>query len=213
MSDESRIQSDASPTLEIQRLEAVVAQNPGAVECMALAEAQRRRGRPDEAERIVREAIRLNPDRSEAVAILCLALLDQGREEDSRKVLSQVADDVLASCVSEQDYSGEISDPELESAFDHAEADTDHVMDADRVAREAMQEADLDLPEGFNTSTMADLLERQGDAATAERIRSSLSIPAPSEEAGEGLFPLDGPLNRQATLETLEQWLENVRRN
>ena len=210
---ESRTELQGNPTSTIERLAAVVARDPGAAEFPALAEAQRREGRPDEAERVAREGLLRSPERTEALAVLCLALLDQGRNEEVRRALSPVADAVLASGVSDLDFAGEISDPEFENAFDHAEADTEQVMDADRLAREAMQEADLDLPEGFNTSTMANLLERQGDEAGAERIRNALVSRDEALEAGEGLFPLDGPEHQQAAIQTLERWLSNLRRH
>ena len=193
------------------RLEANVARDSGANAFPALAEVHRRAGRPDEAERVVREGLRCCPDRAEARAVLCLALLDQGRAADARRELERVADDLLAAEMLASDYTGELSERELESAFDRAEADVEQVVDADRVAQEAMEEADLGLPEGFNTSTMADLLEAQGDSGGAARIRSALHYANEDAEVGEGLFPLDGPADRQKTLKTLERWLGNVR--
>lgn len=193
------------------RLEAIVARDPGAEPFPALAEVYRRAGRPDEAERVVREGRRSRPDRVEASVVLCLALLDQGRDAEMRRELERAADDFLAAEVAAGEYSEAISDGEVERAFDHAEADVEEVLDADRVAQEAMAQADLALPEGFHTSTMADLLEAQGDVSGAERIRSALQSAPEAADAGEGLFPLDGPVDRQKTLETLERWLSNVR--
>jgi tetratricopeptide (TPR) repeat protein len=203
-------QSYAQRALET-RLEAIVARDPGADAFPALAESHRRSGRPDEAERVAREGLRCRPDRIEARTVLCLALLDQGRNDDAHRELERAADDLLAAGVLESDYSGEISEGELESAFDRAEADVEEVVDADRVAQEAIEEADLGLPEGFKTSTMADLLEAQGDLGGATRIRSALQLADDEEHVGEGLFPLDGPVDRQKTLKTLERWLGNVR--
>ena len=211
MSDPTRTPTGASQVLETGRLEASVARDPGADAFPALAEAHRRGGRPDEAERVVREGLRCRPDRVEARAVLCLALLDQGRFDDMRRELERAADELLAAEVSASDYSGEISEGELESAFDRAEADVEQVVDADRLAQQAMQEGDLGLPEGFNTSTMADLLEAQGDTGGASRIRSALEFAHEEEDVGEGLFPLDGPADQQDTLKTLERWLGNVR--
>jgi len=196
---------------DTERLETIVARDPGAAAFPALAEAHRRGGRPDEAERILRAGLRIRPDRVEARAVLCLALLDQQRDDDARRELENAADELLAAEVSVSDYSGEVSEVELESAFGRAETDVDQVVDADRLAREAIEEANLDLPEGFNTSTMADLLEAQGDAGGAARIRSNLEFSHQEADFGEGLFPLDGPVDQQKTLKTLERWLGNVR--
>lgn len=197
--------------LETRRLEEIVVRDPGAAAFPALAEAHRRGGRPDEAERVLREGLRCRPDRLEARAVLCLALLDQGRADDARRELECAADELLAAEVSTGDYSGEISEHELESAFDRAEADVEQVLDADRLAQEAIEEADLSVPEGFNTATMADLLEAQGNQGAASRIRSTLDVGNEDDAVGEGLFPLDGPLEQQKTLKTLERWLGNVR--
>ena len=211
MSDQSRTPTGASQVLETGRLEASVARDPGADAFPALAEAHRRGGRPDEAERVVREGLRCRPDRVEARAVLYLALLDQGRVDDMRRELERAADELLAAEVSASDYSGEISEGELESAFDRAEADVEQVVDADLLAPQAMQEGDLGLPEVYNTSTLADLLEAQGDTGGASRIRSALEFAHEEEDVGEGLFPLDGPADQQDTLKTLERWLGNVR--
>ncbi len=211
MSDQSRIPSSPQRVIDTARLEAIVSLDPGADAFPALAEALRRGGRPDEAERVLREGLRCRPDRVDARAVLCLTLLDQGRDAEARRELERAADDFLAAEVSMGDYSGEISEQELERAFDHAEADVEQVVDADRLAQKAIDEAELGLPEGFNTSTMANLLEAQGDADGALRIRSSLQLGHEEEDVGEGLFPLDGPEEKQKTLKTLERWLGNLR--
>jgi len=211
VSEQSRTPSNRQRVIDTDRLEAIVSRDPGADAFPALAEAFRRARRPDEAERVLRQGLRCCPDRTEARAVLCLTLLDQGRGDEARRELERAADDLLAAEVSAGDYSGEISEHELESAFDHAEADVEQVVDADRLAREAIDDAQLGLPEGFNTSTMANLLEAQGDANGALRIRSSLQFGLEEEDVGEGLFPLDGSLEKQKTLKTLERWLGNVR--
>jgi len=211
VSNPTRVPSSPQRVIDTDRLAAIVSRDPGSNAFPALAEALRRVGRPDEAERVLREGLRNRPDRVDARAVLCLTLLDQGRDDEARQELERAADELLGAQVSTGDYSGEISDNELESAFVHAEADLEQVVDADSLAEEAIKEAEFGLPEGFQTSTMADLLEAQGDVDGAEQIRSSLQSGYAEEDVGEGLFPLDGPEEKQKTLKTLERWLGNVR--
>lgn len=209
-------------------LRAAVRADAGARPFPALAEACRRAGRPDEAERVARSGLARRPDRIEAHVVLCLALLDQGRADEARRVLERVADDTLAAHGPLGDP-GTVSDRELDRAFAAAETDPGEVLDADRVAQEALGEGDLALAEAFDpsagsafaTATMAELLARQGDLESASRIRTALRDrdrpggPAAGrapEDPGEGLFPLDGPSRRRETLATLERWLENLRR-
>jgi hypothetical protein len=89
------------------------------------------------------------------------------------------------------------------------------VIDADRVAEQALREAELGpadeiSPPGaadspFATRTMAELLERQGDRAGAERIRSRLGR---SREAPAGASASD---RRGRVVRELERWLANLR--
>ena len=102
-----------------------------------------------------------------------------------------------------------IEDAEIEAAFEAAETDTDQIVDADRIAHEAMRAARLDEPEGlakrpnspFATRTMADLLERQGHDHDAEAIRSALEGASSRRR-----------LSRAQQIETLERWLHNLQR-
>ena len=219
MPDGSREMPDrtSEPAPETRRMITAVESDPGAEEFPALAEAHRRGGRPDEAERVIRAGLRCRPDRTEARAVLCLVLLDQGRDDDARRELERVADDVLASAVLASDYSGEISESELDRAFAGAEAVAEQVIDADRLAQEAMRGIDSRVPDSFKTPTMARLLEEQGDLDGAARIRAALAderertrARVKGNDPGEGLFPLDAPSHRKNRLRTLERWLEKV---
>jgi hypothetical protein len=78
------------------------------------------------------------------------------------------------------------------------------MLDVNDVAEAALRQERLDEPEvafapsehpAFATETMANLLESQGDAQGAERIRSSLSECASGEAA---VAPLDDPLSAVA---------------
>jgi hypothetical protein len=121
----------------------------------------------------------------------------------------------------------DVTEGEIAQAFDSAEPDLDQVVDADRVAQEAMRVAALDQPEAvsvssdpmFSTETMAELLERQGDAEGAAQIRVTLEADAGA--AGAGPFDLEGdpeggkhrppPAPRERVIGILENWLENLR--
>jgi hypothetical protein len=111
---------------------------------------------------------------------------------------------------------GRLGDAELESAFDDARPETDAMIDADGIAFEAIRRARLDEPEiaplpapdsPFHTRTLADLLERQGDAESADAIRSALAVGASESSAPRAL---DGEA-RARTIQTLERWLARLR--
>lgn len=206
----------------IELLEATVAGDPGSSAFPALAEAYRRAGRSADAERVAREGLVRKPGSLPGVLALVLVLLDTGRAGEARRILERAAAEVLAEGAPPRapdgalDLDGDVSDAELDLAFAGAETDRDEVLDADRVALEAMRGSGLEAPEDvaavpgapFETRTMADLLERQGDAAGAARIRDALSAPgraADPEPPGEA-----APGDR--IVATLERWLENLRR-
>ena len=68
---------------EIRRLETLVAGPAGALAFPVLAEAQRRAGRPDEAERVARAGLERTPHATAGRVALALALLDQKRGEEA----------------------------------------------------------------------------------------------------------------------------------
>lgn len=133
-----------------------------------------------------------------------LELLEDGRGDAAAEVLAAV----LRAGAS--GLGGGLSDVELERAFDAAQPIADEVIDADRVAQQALREVDLEAladrpspPATFATGTMAELLERQGDPEGARRIRASL--------AGREARPARRA-ERERVVATLERWLSNVRR-
>ena len=217
---------------QIARLEASVDADPGASEFPALAEALRRSGRLQEAEGVARRGLERKPGCLEGSVALALALLDQGRVDDAQRELALRAEESLASRGFEtpgsstspavappavsNDFDVDVTERELERAFDAAETDRDQVVDADRVAQDAMREANLELPEAlaavsdplFATRTMADLLERQGDPAAASQIRDTLEA-----DAGRaGATPPGDRDRRERIIPILESWLANLRR-
>jgi hypothetical protein len=151
--------------------------------------------------------------RLEQVVRRCLRLLDTGRVAEARGALAEA---IAAPHAPASRLPHEVTDLELDRAFDRARPVADEVIDADRVARQAIREVDRELlrPRGgptlpFATRTMAELLERQGDAEGARRIRASLA----RREARSETRPRPGRRSERArVLVTLERWLANVRR-
>jgi hypothetical protein len=155
----------------------------------------------------LRDAQRLT--RLEQAVQRALELLAAQRADDARSELERAVASAQA------DSRDEVTDLELDRAFDRAEPVADEVVDADRVAREAILAIDRELveersetPTAFATSTMAELLERQGDLDGARRIREALARREPRRETAPRLRPRP---DRARVLATLEQWLANVR--
>jgi hypothetical protein len=172
----------------------------------ARADAQRRAGRAAEAERTARHALASEPRSLRLRVALALALFDQRRTDAARLELEQA----LA-----LPPAPELSDQELEDAFDGARPEEEQMFDADRVAERALREAELgpadeiappssDSP--FATRTMAELLERQGDREGAARIRSRLERPRPAAPASPAAE------RRRRIVGELERWLANLRK-
>jgi len=210
---------------EIARLEALLGADPAAPAFPALAEANRRAGRLEEAERVAREGLRRRPELVAGRVALALVLLDLGRVDEARAELERVLEDVpdhplaLASLARAGGTALEaLADDEIEGAFADAEASVGEMVDANHVAARALEAADLDEPEGvfpaapdslFATPTVANLLESQGHGAEAAALREELARrsrgEAPASAAAEGA-------QRERVIATLERWLENLRR-
>jgi len=146
--------------------------------------------------------------RLERAAARCLELLDEGRPAEARRELAGLIHAPPAS----EPLALPVSDLELDCAFERAEPVADEVIDADRVAQQAIREVDRELARRptppFATRTMAELLEQQGDAEGARRIRDSLAARDPRREARAAGR---GRADRSQALSTLERWLTNVR--
>ena len=201
------------PEDPIAALEVRAEKDPSAA--VALAELHRRAGDAVLAEALARRGL-ADPTASDAArAVLGLVLLDRGRIEEARRELAQLAAGWLGAQgidTAGGEFRGELTDQELEIAFARAETEQDEVIDADRVAHDAIRETDGGAGEElaelasdtFTTQTMANLLERQGDAAGASRIRAALDVGEGVSEAG-----LD---RREKVIVVLENWLANLRR-
>lgn len=140
-----------------------------------------------------------------------LELLESERPDEARSELARAAAG-LAEPVS---LAAEVTELELEHAFERAHPVAEEVIDADRVARDAIRAVDRELleerpapPATFATGTMAELLERQGDIEGARRIRDALAHREVRRETAPRLRPRP---DRSRVLATLERWLGNVK--
>jgi hypothetical protein len=188
---------------EIARLEAQMGGDPSASAFPALAEANRRAGRAEDAERVARDGLGERPDFVAGRVALSLALLDLGRVDEARSelvrvlemipdhavaldALSQVAPEGLGGSEERAENHGPLSDlaeDELESAFQDAEAQPDEMLSANRVVAAAVRGVEQDEPEEvtpfpadspFATETVADLLEKQDHPGEAQAMRDVL---------------------------------------
>jgi hypothetical protein len=180
-----------------------------------LAEGHRRAGLVDQAEQLARTGIDEHPDSPEGAIVLALALLDQDRTDEARRVIEGWADtnlgvEVTDDSTSDANFGDEVSDGELETAFASAETDRDEVIDADAIAQQAMLDAKIDPAEEFTspdssfaTRTVADLLSQQGDEDGASRIRAMVD-----STAGDSVVTAGDPKAKK--IERLERWLGNI---
>lgn len=197
----------------------------------ALAEASRQAGDAVGAEHVARQGLRLRPDDVPGRLALALALLAQGREAEAQREL----EDALASArrgsraalapawspppppVAAEPLGpmDEIDELDFDRAFEGAQADASAMLDADRVAQQAMREAALDAPEDLlpeadsplATRTMAELLEKQGHVERAEALRAAIDARV---AAPRGAAPPPAERERARVIATLERWLENL---
>ncbi|HVN36634.1 MAG TPA: hypothetical protein VMW19_00500 [Myxococcota bacterium] len=207
----------------LSELQARVAEDPAAPGFAALAELHRRARRFLEAERVLRAGLDRRGDANDARALLALVLWDQGRDDEARGELSRIGARILAARAAAAADDAALSDAELEVAFAEAETDADALIDPDRVAAEAIERADAGAHEGlredaeaadvpgqaFVTETMARLLDRQGDARGAARIRAALAAENPPPRDRRRMRVQQ----RARTVAVLERWLANLRRD
>jgi tetratricopeptide (TPR) repeat protein len=203
-------------------LERAVNEDPGAPGFAALAELQRRSGRLEEAEGTLRRGLDRKPDAHEGRLVLALCLIDLGRTAEARAELERLTDEQLLSHALTSPSSGapqRVSDSEFDAAFADVSTDVERLVDPNRVAEEAVAYVDgpragrrdaslFESLEGspFATSTMAELLERQGDVAGASRIRAAVEASARSADESD-----DSTSVRDRVVARLERWLVNLR--
>jgi hypothetical protein len=143
-------------------------------------------------------------------------------------------------------FDGAVDDEEIAAAFETAEAERDQMVSVNDVAERVLLEATPIDPPGapqvdeevpfeigssatYNTSTMANLLEQQGDRDAAQTIRESLDGNAPAAPRGNAMDAAEAPAlppsiqdaaapdpaaegERVRIVHTLETWFHNLRR-
>jgi hypothetical protein len=181
-----------------------------------LAEGHRRAGKLDQAEQLVRSGLDEHPDCAEGALVMALVLLDQNRDDEARRVISDWADtnlgvEVTDDSDSDAAFGDEVSDGELETAFEAAETDRDEVIDADAIAQQAVSQVELEPADeivspdsSFATRTVANLYEQQGDEQRASQIRAMMDA-----SLSNTVVKSNGRNARK--IERLESWLVNIR--
>jgi tetratricopeptide (TPR) repeat protein len=215
---QSGVISDLTP--ETARLRARVGGDPGCAEFPALADAERRAGRLEEALEVAEKGLRATPDRLAGRVALGLILLDLGKPELARGELAKIFENMPSPREAAPDVSPGNST--------ESRGGTTLRGGARAKGSLANRATPVDLPVGegsaFRTRTMARLLESQGDRSRAEAILDGLDSPsvAPDDQAvGVGsslLAPEADPSVRlaggpdESAAETLDRWLQNVQR-
>jgi len=192
-------------------LSGAVIERTGSGTLAALAEEQRRGGDAFEALRMAEDALERDADDVAARATAVLAALDLGDESRARSFLEPLV--AVAAPLGFESF----DETEIDGAFAEAEPETAAMRDANALAYDAIRAAALDTPEGvaapvepespFQTRTMAALLERQGDAAGAESIRSAIA-----RRERETSVPVRSGRRHGDRIRILERWLGRVRR-
>jgi len=181
-----------------------------------LAEGHRRAGLLDQAEDLARCGLAEQPDCAEGALVLALVLIDLRRAEEARNLIADWTErylgvEVIGNSVAADTFGAEVSDGELDVAFESAETDRDQVIDADTIAQQAVSETEPDLGDefvspgsSFATRTVADLLAQQGDEHRASQIRAMVKSSVSDTEVKKR-----DP--SALKIERLERWLINVR--
>jgi hypothetical protein len=214
----------------LEQLVALVDANPASPVFPALAATYRLMGQLDEARRVAEAGLEAAPETAGGRVVLALTLLDLGQVDGARQQLNRGLRSLQVTPAA-QPAETPLEDVEIDRAFESAEARPDEMLDTSKVVEETLRREELDRPEGglsslppsFATRTMADLLENQGDAIEAERIRASLGDDALESELDAAQVPADvesdvasaglrDGLQRGAIITTLETWLDNLRR-
>jgi len=204
---------------ETQESAAAEGESPELEGFAAAGECERRAGRLAAAERCLRAGLEAQPNSLEGRLVLALVLLDRGLERAARSELERLAEQMLADFeVGER--TGPVSEAEIDAAMERAAEEATTGADPHRVAIGTARRftPTLEAGEGgagvaagllrgaFGTRTMAEVLERQGDARGAERIRRQLATTSPSGRAASA-----APPRSAQTRAELERWLLKLR--
>jgi len=189
-------------------------------ELAARAESARRAGQLDRARELAGAALESAAAHPAAHVAYVLALIDSGDLVSAHRALEH-AYTALGGVVEPSEDAREaaplaaLADDELEYAFDAAEAQRDEMHDANHVAAATLELVEEGTPEGvdlasadspFATETVAGLLERQGQRARADEVRSAARMRGQFREQR-----LD-EVHRERVVATLTRWLDNLRR-
>jgi tetratricopeptide (TPR) repeat protein len=222
---------------EVARLEKIMAGDPGAPAFPALAEAQRRAGRPAEAERVARAGLQVQPGQVAGRVALGLALLDLGRVEEARaelaRVLEAIPDHLMARAalgdalsesapaaphVEDESPLAQIGEGEVEAALAAARAEREAMLDAERVALAALRDVEGRESEPSDAREDADDLVSGANSPFATRtVAELLERQGDLERAASlrrslGERAARGPdAKRRALVAELERWLERLR--
>ena len=190
MSDGERERLKESAGFDAEALRERVEGDPGCADFPALAELERRTGRPELAQRTAERGLRVAPNRLAGRVALGLALLDQGELAAARR--------------------------ELAAVFESPAISTSRPSPA---ARRAKADLPVGEGSAYRTRTMARLLENQGDSGRAEKILEGLGTSGDPLDAEAGPVESDpeatGPGSEGAPSKdeieaTLERWLRHV---
>lgn len=190
------------------------------------------------------------PGSADAVLEMARRLLEQNRSDEALAVIERYAENTEleqpAASESPAVFDAGVSDQELELAFEAAESDREQMLDADEIAERAIRQTDSVIREldevpcveedfvssgsSYATRTVASLLESQGDAPTASRVRAiadssdqNLAVAQVNDSHGHSNSPSNSPSyspgdtnppvrdRRTATIMELERWLVNLR--
>ena len=195
-----------------------VGSDPGCADFPALAEAERRAGRPEEAQRIAERGLATSPERIAGRVALGLALLDQGKLSVAKQALARIFETLPSS------QQSTLVSPQAVKQ----KGSSSHPARASRKPSSATPSTSRELPVGegsaFRTRTMARLLERQGDRDRAEAILEGLDarrdesgsdsrIGHPGHESPEPVCANPALEDSEGrTEQILERWLRNVQR-
>jgi hypothetical protein len=167
---------------DLETLRSLVAQDPGCPEFPALAEAERRAGRAEVAQRISEEGLAQSPARLAGRVSLGLAMLDLGRHEEARLALAEILDPVLEPHRSDQDAAPAWSEPVAPS---HAPTSLDDVTGAESEEEPSLDAVAPATPDASET-LWSDQAEASQPAELASPLLAEAEPAAPVPSAFEG---------------------------
>ncbi len=204
---------DEHARFDLDALRTRVADDPGAPEFPALAEALRRAGDATSARDVAEAGLDSAPSRLAGRVALALARMDLGEPEQGRAQLERVLDEMLEpyrietepeaplapvdARTDSSDTFEVVADAEIDAAFDEAEAQPDEMHSPNRMAESIL---DAEAPFEVDAEIDADPLLEEGAGLDAEAVfaaDAALEANAPLE--------VEAPLDAEASSETRAQ--------